>query len=673
MAAHRIVIVGGGFAGVTLAQRLERLTRNDVEITLVSAENHLVFSPLLAEAVGRSVSLFHVVVPGRQMVRRTHWLTARVTDIDLAGRTVHYGNRRGEVEVLPFDQLVFACGATVNLDALPGLAAHAYPFKTLGDAVFLSNDLIGRLEEAAAEGDPAARRKLQTVVVIGGGFSGVELCGQVAELSARAKRYYPRLAGDPMRVVLLQRGDRLLPELNAVSLSEFARTKLEARGIEVRLGAGVEEVGASGVRLQSGERIEAATIVSTVGTMTNPLLSRLSLPLERGRVQTQPDMQVVGIAGAWAIGDCAAVPNAADGRLSPPTAQFATRQAAQLASNLVRTIRGEITRPFKYRPAGILASLGHRNAVAEIFGLKLSGFPAWFLWRGIYLAKTPSWARKIELAGDWFWSMFFPPNVVQLQMARTEPVGRAHYGAGELVAREGTPVTRLSLIEAGTANCHRLDATDAFATLVPGEFFGEAAFLARDAVASHAFTVRAATPLDVVTLHPKSFGKLPLSPRIFMKELERTHIERQTCQTIVQWIETVPGLARLTIGDVMSSPADTLAPHQTLAEVVEAFHGGRPGYPVADDRGALCGYCGRDDLYDAFRRMLPPSTPCDQFMRADVPSVAADQALSAAAVALTGQRIEVLPVLSSDGRRTVIGVLSPIDLFRTITAAAGVA
>jgi NADH:ubiquinone reductase (H+-translocating) len=415
----RIVILGGGFAGVTLAQRLEKLTDESVEVVLLSSENHLVFSPLLAEAVGREISPLHVVVPGRQMVGRTQWLTARATAIDRAANQVHYVSAGGGQGVLSYDHLVIACGSVVDLSIIPGLNANSFPLKTLGDAVFLTNSLIGKLEEACMKVDPEERRRLLTVVVIGGGFSGVEVAGAINDLLLRARRYYPRLQNDTFRIVLLHRGERIVPELHTESLSEFALRKLRARGVEIRLNTDANEIKGRKVLLATGEEIEAETVVCTVGNTTNPLLKTLDLPLEKGRLKTAPDMQVVGTCNVWALGDSAAVPNAWDGKSSPPTAQFATRQAKQLAANLARVLLDQETRPFYFRPLGMMASIGHHNAVAEVLGLHFSGPIAWLLWRSVYLAKIPMTLRKIEVAIDWAWSALFRPNIVQVHMSRT--------------------------------------------------------------------------------------------------------------------------------------------------------------------------------------------------------------------------------------------------------------
>jgi NADH:ubiquinone reductase (H+-translocating) len=423
---QRIVIVGGGFAGVTLAQRLEKLLPAGVEIIVLSADNHLVFTPMLPEVVGRTISPLHVVVAGRQLTRRTRWLEARVSRIDRKNHEAHYFRTDGTAASIAYTQLVLACGAAANLEAIPGLAARGYALKTVVDAIMLGNDVIGNFEAAATETEPAARQRLLTVVVIGGGFSGVEVAGHIADLMRAIHRFYPELQRQTPHVVLLQKGKLLLPELRHESLSKFTLRKLRQNGIKVRLETAAGKVDAAAVHLTSDERIETGLVVCTVGTETHPLIKGLGLPLPKGRLETEPDMRVKATANLWALGDCSLVPNAYDGHPCPATAQFAVEQAAQLAVNLKQTLRGAPTGPFKFHPRGLLASIGHRNAVAVIYGVQLSGFLAWFLWRGIYLAKLPTFSRKLAVALSWAVSLPFPPNIVQLRLSpKQSPDARA--------------------------------------------------------------------------------------------------------------------------------------------------------------------------------------------------------------------------------------------------------
>jgi NADH dehydrogenase len=660
MTERRVIIVGGGFGGVTLAQHLERKLTREIEIVLISSENHFVFTPMLAEVVGRSISPLHMAVAGRQMVRRTTWLTARVTDIDLQTHLVRYVGEGGEHASLTYDHLVLACGSIVNMDMLPGLAAYAYPIKTLGDAVYLGNDLISRFEEAAVETDPTQRRRLLTLVVIGGGFSGVEVAGAITEVTNHALRFYPTLKGERAQVILLQHGDLLIPELNAPSLSKFAYEKLGEAGVDVRLNSSAQEVTAAGVRLKSG-LIEAATVISTVGTNPNPLIEKLGLPLQRGRLVTNPDMSVKGASNVWALGDCAMVPNAVDQRPSPPTAQFAMRQAKQLAANLVRTFTGQPTQPFSFKNLGMLASLGNRTAVAEILGVRVSGFIAWVLWRAIYLAKLPSFARKLEVLVDWTWTALFSPNIVQLQTSRTATVGLAHYAPGEFIFHKGDPAGNVFAIRSGTAGVYLDESAHPIVILKPGEHFGEEAQQG-NGHRVHGASVKAETPLDLLTIRRNDFERVTQSVTSLRAMTQRSEAALTGYEALMTTAKEQPRLASLTVNDVMSSPAETLSSATSLREAVKRFSGGSLAYPIVDENGRLAGYCGRTELFDALRAGRAPDTQMRDFMRKDPPVVMQNQRVFDASVMLLRADLDLLPVVSMDDSGKVVGVISPFEV-----------
>src|SRR6201981_1142650 len=431
MEAARIIIVGGGFAGANLAGHLNRRVARDVEVVVISSENDMVFTPMLAEVAGRSLSGLDVVMPGRQIAPGATWLTATVTSVDLKKNEVEYTRPDGQRATLSYAHLVLACGSDVNLDVVPGMSAHAYTLRTVGDGMILGNEVIARFEQAAVEPDAAERERLLTVVVVGGGFTGVEAAGHVFDLMRNIMPLYPQLSRTRPRMVLLQRGARIVPEFQHDSLSEFALQKLRHNGLDVRLNTEVKEVTARYVRLGTGERRDTGLRVSSVGTAPVPLVKKIGLPVERGRLKTEPDMRVTSAANVWAFGDCAAVPNAWNAQISPPTAQFALRQAKQLAANLVRVQRGEATRPFHFRPQGLLATIGHHNGAAEIYGLKFSGLVAWLLWRTVYLLKIPTFSRKLNVIVDWTWDIFFKPNIVQVHVEQQQRFKQAHYAAGD--------------------------------------------------------------------------------------------------------------------------------------------------------------------------------------------------------------------------------------------------
>lgn len=413
-----IVIIGGGFAGTTLARSLERLLPANWHVLLVSQESYTTFNPMLAEVVGASVFPEQVVAPIRQMLRRTRFVMGTVTGVDLERRTVLADTLAGPRD-LPYAHLVFAFGTRANLALVPGMAKHALPLKLVGDAMFIRNRVLQRVARIELESDPAVRRRLGHFVVVGGGFSGVEVAGELADFLRGARRYYPRVRADELQVTILQDGERLLPELPE-KLGRVAACSMRRRGIDVRLGARAARVAADGVTLADGTAIAAATVICTIGTRPHRLVERLALPLARGRIETAPDMSVPGVPGVWAIGDCALVKNAAaDDAFSPPTAQFAVAQARQLAHNLAQRIHGRPTRAFGHVSKGMMATVGHMNGVAQVFGVRLSGVPAWLLWRAFYLLRMPTFGRKLHIWMEWTWGMFFRADITHLRFNRS--------------------------------------------------------------------------------------------------------------------------------------------------------------------------------------------------------------------------------------------------------------
>lgn len=422
MSEQTVAIIGGGFAGARLTRELERRLPDGWRIELLSRENFITYNPLLPEVVGASVLPGHVVAPLRQMVKRARVRMVNVTDIDLAQREIHYlGEGSG---LIRYDQLVLACGQVANLAIIKGLSRYALPLKTLGDALFLRNRVIARLEQAELQTDPEARRWLTSFVVLGGGFSGVEVAGELLDFLRAALRYYPGIEPNDISVHLVHGTDRLLPELSA-PLGAFAGRRMMADGIIVSLDARAERVDDRAVYLRDGRVLPAGTVICTIGTAPSPLVAGLGLPSVRGRIEVDSDMQVPGVPGLWALGDCAAVPNGLDGAISPPTAQFADRQARLLARNLAAVAHGLETSPFRYKPLGQLSTIGHNKAVAELFGIRLAGFVAWLMWRGVYLLKIPTFARKARLFLEWNWDMFFPPDISHFGYSRTRRGGAA--------------------------------------------------------------------------------------------------------------------------------------------------------------------------------------------------------------------------------------------------------
>jgi NADH dehydrogenase len=421
----RIMILGGGFAGMRTAECLEKQFQGDpgVSIVLVSDTNALLFTPMLAEVAGSSLEPSHISTPLRTSLYRTEFIRARVAQIDLAGRRVildteHPGGTAPRSEVR-YDQLVLALGSVSNYLGMANLEKLAFNFKSLLDAIRIRNHVIEMFERADREPDSEVRRTLLTFVIAGGGFAGVELAGALNDFAHGILADYPNLHPEDLSVVLVHSRDRILPELSE-SLARYAQARMEARGVAFRLNTRLADANPGVVVLSDGE-IRAQTLVWTAGTAPNPLL-RL-LPVERdkrGALVVENTLELPGHPGVWALGDCAAVADAKSGKLCPPTAQFALREAEVLAKNIRAELRGRPKQSFHFDSLGALCVVGHQTACAELAipfvnhkSVRFSGLSAWLMWRGIYLAKLPGLERKIRVLVDWTIELFFPRDIVQ--------------------------------------------------------------------------------------------------------------------------------------------------------------------------------------------------------------------------------------------------------------------
>ena len=414
-----VVVIGGGFAGTQLVRKLERKLSDDWQVVLLSEENYTTFNPMLAEVVGASVLPSHVIAPIRRMVRKTRFISARATSVDIDAKKVHFEgeDRSGSIG---YEHLVFSFGSRANLDIIPGMQQHAMPFKLLGDALKLRNRIIEQMEKAELEEDPQKRQWLGHFIVIGAGFSGVEVGGAIQDFILASHKHYPRLHDEDLKVSIIHRGELPLEELDP-TLGKHALEQMPKRGVNLVLETAVSEVDEQGVVTDTQGRIEGASIICTIGTKSNPLIDQMNVPNDRGRLLVDPDMSLQGHSTVWAIGDCALIPNADDGKLSPPTAQYAIREGQQLADNIARSVRGEETQAFNYKSKGSMATIGHLNGVAEMFGsIRLGGFPAWLVWRGFYLMLMPTFAKKTRIFFEWTWSMLFSPDIINLRFTTTD-------------------------------------------------------------------------------------------------------------------------------------------------------------------------------------------------------------------------------------------------------------
>ena len=411
----RVVVLGTGFAGLTVARALARRRRGPrIALTAVNRENYALFTPMLPEVASGAIEPRHVAEPFRTSVPRAAFVLGEVQSVDFERRSVCARHPvTGELNGIEYDQLVIALGAVSTTHGVPGADAHTLPLKTLDDAVRLRAQLIRALEAATvAEADE--RRALLTVAVVGGGFTGVEAAGETFAYLNRMRGEYPALRRERVRVVLVAGSSRLLEQLPE-RFSERARAMLARRGVEVILADEVASVDAGGVTLKSGARHAARTIVWTAGVRVPELVEKLDVPhAAHHAIAVNADLSVPDRPGVWALGDCAHVPKPGGGAY-PQTAQHAVREGALLARNIVASLRGRATRPLRYRSLGMMASLGDRQGLADIAGRgMLTGLPAWLLWRAYYLSRLHGAYRKTRVALDWTLSLPFPPDIASI-------------------------------------------------------------------------------------------------------------------------------------------------------------------------------------------------------------------------------------------------------------------
>lgn len=507
----RVVILGGGFGGVYTALYLERLRRgrDDFEVALVNKENYFVFQPMLAEIISGSIGILDTVSPIRRLLPNTDLYVRDVEEINLKRKTVTLSHGfRPRPHVLEYDHLVLALGMVTDFRGMPGLHEHALSFKNLADALYLRNHLIHVLEETSIETDPDLREQLLTFVVVGGGFSGVEVVAELNDFVRRVARLYRGINPNTIRVVLLHSGNRILDREVGKELGEYAQSILQNRGVEIHFQSRLKSASAGFAVLSDGSRIPTKTLISTVPASPNPLIDVLDLPKERGRVKTNAWLEVEGHNDIWAVGDCAWVPNASGEAHAPPTAQHAVREAKVLASNIVATIRGGEKKSFDFAGLGKMGALGYRSAVADLFGrFHVSGFAAWFMWRTVYWWKLPGVDRKLKVAVAWALDLLIPPELVQLKIGMSQGVVQAHFEPGEIVFRQGDLGDSLYIILQGQVDVVKeTDGSERIiAHLGPGEYFGEMALLNQK---TRGATIRCTSALDVLCLRKGDFTAL---------------------------------------------------------------------------------------------------------------------------------------------------------------------
>ena len=478
--ACRILILGGGFAGLYAARNIQKLMGRDVEIEVVNRDNYFVFQPLLPEIAGGAISAINAVSPLRFLTKGISMRKAEIDSIDpkLQQVTVFQGVQRRPT-ILEYDHLVIALGSGSDLSKTPGLSEHAFTMKTLSDAQLLRAHIIERLEHADITRLPDVKKGALTFSVIGGGFSGVETVGEIKELIDRSLLDYPNIHPSEIRVVLLEFSERILNEMPE-SLAKYAYAYLEKRGIEIQLGVGVAEATGTQLVTSENEVIDTRTIVATIGNTPSAVVANMPLNLQDGRVLVGRDFRAEGYDNIWSIGDCALIPLKENAikrdEFAPPTAQFAVREAAHLSLNIKSAIEEKASKPFQYKSKGALASLGAGRGVAEVFGLKLTGRVAWLLWRVYYISLLPGAQARVSVLWNWLMDGLSRRSVAQIN-SQTDPGTRyVCYRAGDRIYENGSRADGLYTIISGAVRITSMDSETGLEKsriLAVGEHFGE--------------------------------------------------------------------------------------------------------------------------------------------------------------------------------------------------------
>jgi NADH dehydrogenase len=425
MSKH-VLIVGGGYVGMYTALRLRKKMRRqlksgELKITMVAPQSYMTYQPFLPEAAAGNLEPRHVVVSLRRVLPGVTIVNGRVTEIDHAARraTVEVVERADaepyEVRTIDYDTLVFCPGSISRTLPIPGLAEHGIGFKTVAEAIYLRNHVLRQLDIAASSTHPESRRQALTFVFVGGGYAGVEALAELEDMARDACRYYPGLDADSMRWVLVEASDKILPEVGE-DMGRWTVDALRSRGIEVRLQTLLKSAENREIVLSDGEKFGAGTLVWTAGVKPNPLVKKTDLPLDdKDRVKATAELTVDGVEDAFTAGDIAAVPDLTKpGQFCAPNAQHAVRQAKVLGDNVANALRGRELKAYKHAYAGSVASLGLHKGVAQIYGVKLKGLPAWFMHRIYHLSRLPTLNRKARVTADWTLALFFRREVVSL-------------------------------------------------------------------------------------------------------------------------------------------------------------------------------------------------------------------------------------------------------------------
>ncbi|MEU7917591.1 NAD(P)/FAD-dependent oxidoreductase [Micromonospora zamorensis] len=421
MNPKRILVVGAGHVGLYAALRLsKKLSSREAEVMVVDPQPHMTYQPFLPEAAAGNISPRHSVVPLRRELRRCKMVAGTVTRIEHGRKVATVQPISGPAREITYDHVIVAPGSVSRTLPIPGLHEHGIGFKTIGEAIYLRNHVLDRLDVAAATPDPDVRRAALTFTFVGGGYAGIEALAEMEDMARDALRYYPELKQDEVRWVLVEATQRVLPEVDR-DMGAYTVQQLMKRNMDIRLDTRLESCVDGVVKLSDGDSFRSDTIVWTAGVKPSPMLDSTDFPRDdRRRITCLPTLQVVDgdqvVEGAWSAGDCAAVPDLTKepGNFCSPSAQHAVRQAARMADNITAVIRGREPVNYKHKHVGSVASLGLHKGVAQVYGIKMTGWPAWVMHRTYHMSRIPSFNRKVRVVVDWTLAFFLKREVVAL-------------------------------------------------------------------------------------------------------------------------------------------------------------------------------------------------------------------------------------------------------------------
>jgi NADH dehydrogenase len=655
-----VVILGGGFAGLACARRLEKRWGIDTSkrVLLVSAENYFVYQPFLSEVIGAGIEPRHVMNPIRLALRHCMVRRAEVATIDLKKRQVEFHtDERLRLDPIEAEHLVIALGSTTNLRAVPGMMEHGLFLKTLADALGIREHIIQRLEEADLQSNPDIRRSLLHFVVVGGGYSGVETAGEILDLLHDARRFYPAFDPSELRVTLVHSGPHLLPELGE-DLGRFAQRSLESRGMTVLLNRRASSVSAGYIRLNDGTRLESQNPICTIGNAPNPVLTELAAEYAKGWLVTDEFLRLKGYTHVWGIGDGAANPDGY-GNQCPPTAQFAIQLGQHAAENIAGSSSGHTLRPFKHKTLGQMATIGHHKGVCSILGFRFSGFLAWWLTRSIHLLKLPGLDRKLRVMVDWTLELFFPPDLNYLDLKKTQKIARIHVESGDVIFQQGEPSSAFYLVEEGTLEATRRNAEGHLLwcdELIPGDHFGEGSLYGL----TRPVTVTAKTPATLMVFTSKEFKAFVKNFQSLSQLLSYT-AKRGPQEEVLGEKKWSKDLLTSPVETVMKHPVLTISETATINEAVLAFSNHHQTLlPLVNERGQLTGLVTKTDVYRAMTHGQEFRDPIKTIAKREFAALHQGQAIHEVLQVLYMKDVKQAPVLDNQSRP--IGTLSYLDI-----------